>query len=124
MKNLFILLFFFITSKAISNDKNDVYLMRKGHHEVVARLKVKSNNELVFIALENTTSEIEITVEADSKNTEKYPEGYQAKFCFDITENCNWSCQGKFIGYVEAVMPWKKLKLENMIKKVKNCEFK
>lgn len=123
MKNVFILVFLFFASQAISNDANEVHLMTKGHHEVVARLKAKTYKEIIFIALEDTTSEIEITLKADLEKIDKYPEGYQAKFCFDIAESCNWSCQGKFIGYVEAVFPWKKLKLEDMIKKVKNCEY-
>ena len=121
MKNILILFFLFFVSHVISKEKTDVYLLAKGHNEVVARLQSKTENEMIFIALENTTSEIEIVLASELDKVDQYPEGYRAKFCFDIEENCNWSCRGKFVDYIEAVYPWKKLKLKHMLKEVENC---
>lgn len=122
MKNILIIIFLIFVSKAFAQEASDVYLLHKGHNEVVARLKSKTDKEVTFIALENTTSEIEIILEVEPQAIKKFPEKYQAKFCFDIAEDCNWSCKGKFVGYLESVMPWKKLKLEDMIDKVQSCD--
>lgn len=122
MKNFLIIIFLVFVSQAMADVKTDVHLLKKGHNEVIARLKSKTDQEVVFVALENTTSEIELILETTPEGIKEFPEKYQAKFCFDIEEDCNWSCRGKFVGFVDSVMPWKKLKLADMIKKVKNCE--
>jgi hypothetical protein len=123
MKKLFVMLIL-IFSNSLMAERTDVHLIAKGQNEVVATLKSKNANEVVFTALENSTSEIEIVLEVDPKTIEKIPPGYRAKFCFEIEENCNWSCRGKYIGRVDSVMPWSKLKLKDLIKKVKSCEAK